>query len=323
MHRLNSLRWAALPVGLLATLSITRCVDSLSDDCTKTLTCGDQAQVTLDDECRWRYPDGGLWTEGPQQEIQSPCAGNGPTAPKRRPKISGARRTEPAAPTLARASRIARCSVVIYRDSAMSPRSAASSASTTPRARRTRPWAMPAPPASATRSARSACAVSTTLIARPPPPFARRTGGETDRNECVECTIDTQCTDSEPVCDTSSNECTLRCTGNDPAECSGSPDKSVCNATRGLCVECVDDAGCTEATASQCNTTSNECVQCVDNAPCTPLGQVCDVTSSRCVQCTASAQCERRRQTGLQHRNEAVRRVPGPHRVHQPHRVAL
>ena len=74
---------------------------------------------------------------------------------------------------------------------------------------------------------------------------------DTDRNECVECTGDDQCGASEPVCDPSSNECTLRCTGAEPDECSGSPDKSVCNATRGLCVECVD--GSNTCSGGTCN----------------------------------------------------------------------
>jgi hypothetical protein len=44
MYRFHPLRWLALAIGLLS----TQCLDSLSDDCAKTLTCGDEPKVTLD-----------------------------------------------------------------------------------------------------------------------------------------------------------------------------------------------------------------------------------------------------------------------------------
>ncbi|HTV23046.1 MAG TPA: hypothetical protein VMG12_30365, partial [Polyangiaceae bacterium] len=63
MQRSHSLRWLALAIGILGG---TQCIDSISDDCTKTLTCDGVPQPTLNAEtCKWEFPDGTVWTEGP------------------------------------------------------------------------------------------------------------------------------------------------------------------------------------------------------------------------------------------------------------------
>lgn len=290
MHRLNSLRWAALPVGLFVTLSITQCVDSLSDDCTKTLTCGTESQVTLDNRCQWRYPDGGIWTGGPTQdpvtrrwkwpdgtetETQdfrcAPDGAGGADAGADEPDCTVFGCDSPR-----QCDEPSRRCVECLDDTACAANVPMGDAGA----------------AGVCDTLRKACVrcVDQDDCASPTP-VCKVIAEDTDRSECVECTVDEQCGDAEPVCDTSSNECTLRCTGAEPEECSGSPDKSVCNTERRLCVECVTDATCTDAAATQCNTTSNECVQCVDNGPCAPLNQVCDETSNRCVQCETNDEC--------------------------------
>ena len=64
MQRSHLLRWLALAIGLLG----TQCLDSISDDCTKTLTCEDDQQPTLRRNCEWRYPNGTLWAGAPRYD---------------------------------------------------------------------------------------------------------------------------------------------------------------------------------------------------------------------------------------------------------------
>src|SRR6185503_14155046 len=61
MHRSHLLRWFALVVAVFS----FQCLESLSDDCQKTRTC--QAAPQLRADCRWYYPDGRIWEEGPHQ----------------------------------------------------------------------------------------------------------------------------------------------------------------------------------------------------------------------------------------------------------------
>lgn len=289
MHRLHLLRWLALPVGLFATLSITQCVDSLSDDCTKTLTCENEAQVTLDDQCQWRYPDGGLWTEGPTQDPMTarwrwPDGTETPTQTFRCGPGGGAGGSDGGVdePDCT----IFGCDAPQQCDEGGSRRCVECLSDTACAANVPMGDAGAAGVCDTERRQCVQCLVNDQCAA--PTPVCKAYGAGSDRNECVECTIDEQCGAAEPACDTNSNECTLRCTN--PEDCAGG-DKSVCNTTRGLCVECTDSSTCSGST-SQCNEETNECVQCVDDLPCTPLGQVCDETSNRCVQCKRNAECE-------------------------------
>ena len=78
MQRSYPLRWLALAIGLLG----TQCLDSISDDCTKTLTCEVETPA-LGPDCIWRYSDGRQWTKGPQYDTATKLyhrAKYGPTA---------------------------------------------------------------------------------------------------------------------------------------------------------------------------------------------------------------------------------------------------
>ena len=90
-----------------------------------------------------------------------------------------------------------------------------------------------------------------------------------DAQRCVDCLVDTDC-------------------GRDPALRSCSP--------MNTCVECLEDAGCIDAAASQCD--MHACAPCADNPDCagimdetgtTALG-ICDTSAATatCVECTAT-----------------------------------
>ncbi len=289
MYRFHPLRWLALAIGLLS----TQCLDSLSDDCAKTLTCGDEPKVTLDGNCVWRFPDGGVWEGGPQRDPVSmlwtwpdgkptatqdfKCVGPvsdggladaGSGAPDcTRPGVTcdGLQVCDTALRRCVECLTSAQCAGNVGVGDA-----GADAVCDFPRRECVKCLV------------RADCPDAT--------PICKADPSDSSQNECVQCGRDADCGDSAPVCDLTTNECTVRC--NADAECSGSTEKPVCNVTRRVCVECRDGAtsACTGAT-SQCNTTTNECVECIQDGPCSATQQVCDVPSNTCVQCRDDNQC--------------------------------
>jgi hypothetical protein len=89
---------------------------------------------------------------------------------------------------------------------------------------------------------------------------------------CVECTKNTHCGGSKPVCDTSADQC-VECTGaagNAGMECKDSG-KSVCNAQTRSCVQCIDNSKC-GGTTPICDKTQNKCVPCTADSECAGIG---------------------------------------------------
>jgi hypothetical protein len=125
---------------------------------------------------------------------------------------------------------------------------------------------------------------------------------------CVECTEAAHCPGSKPVCkternadagtDSAINTC-VQCTHDE--HCPGN--MPICDASKNTCVECLNNADCTEASASLC--LSGTCSHCAANADCSHIAgkNVCKTvpdsdagTSSddagasagTCVQCTGT-----------------------------------
>ena len=74
------------------------------------------------------------------------------------------------------------------------------------------------------------------------------------------------------------------------AECP-SPDRDLCDAARGRCVECVVDAHCDEVTEG-CNTALGRCVvPCTGPAMCPWDEPICDTVLGACVECVADTDC--------------------------------
>lgn len=281
MQRSYPLRWLALGIGLLA----TQCLDSISDDCTKTLTCDEDTPV-LGPDCRWRYPDGREWTEGPQYDTATRLwrwpdgketatqnivcnlidagvdSGTGADCrlgtPCDLPRVCDQSSGE--------------C-VECIDDSACSGNMPVGDAGA----------------ATVCDVVRHECVRCTSdENCSGDTPICKTDIANSSNNECVECTGDTNCGGDAPVCDETTNECTTSCSTQ--AECAGS-DKPVCNITKGVCVECENDSTCT-GTKTQCNIPDNECVECVDDSPCAATGEVCDTSINSCVQCTSDVQCQ-------------------------------
>jgi hypothetical protein len=284
MQRSYPLRWLALGLGLLG----FQCQDSLSDDCTKTLTCPDAEQPVLDEQCIWRYSDGRSWTGGPVYDEAAklwrwpdgketatqtfPCTPLG---------IADAGSDASAAPDC-RLGTV--CDIPLVCDGATgrcvecltSAECAANVA------------VGDAGAATACDQVRHECVPCVgDDDCSGDTPVCKADATSSSRNECVECTTDTNCGGDKPICDLTSNECTSRCTTS--AQCAD--DKSVCNLATELCVECTDASTCS-GTTSQCNTSTNQCVACIDDAACVANGRVCDTTSNNCVQCVEDRQCQ-------------------------------
>jgi hypothetical protein len=84
--------------------------------------------------------------------------------------------------------------------------------------------------------------------------------------KCVECTSNTHCKADKPVCDKAAEKC-VECIGTG-TECTGTPGKSVCNAT------------------------TQSCVECLDNSKCMGVKPICDATTKACRPCTADSECK-------------------------------
>jgi hypothetical protein len=288
MQRFYPLRWLAVALGLFG----TQCLDSISDDCTKTLTCDDQPPPVLDQDCIWRYPgdpptvwEGGphydraterwRWPDGTETATQDfNCNINGIGDAGADAATGPDCRLDP---TLCDAPRVCDDATGKCVECLSSTECSGN---------------VPVGDAGAAKVCdliRHECVQCTENenVCSGDTPVCKTDEANSDRNECVECVNDAQCGGATPVCDEATNECTARCTT--PQECSG--EKPVCNTTKQLCVECLDNTTCTGANATQCNTTSNECVECTNDAPCSASSEVCDTTSNNCVQCRDNVQC--------------------------------
>ncbi len=281
MQRSYPLRWLALAIGLLG----TRCLDSISDDCTKTLTCDDQPPQ-LGADCIWRFPDGRHWEGGPTYDVASGRwrwpDGKETATQNLVCNMLGDAGGDAAGPDCRQG---ALCDVPLVCDdasgacvecigdaecSANLPMGDAGAANVCDTARH-----------ECVRCLVNAHCGGDTPICKVDPT-------NSSNSQCVECTGDANCGGDAPVCDESTNECTTRCSAT--SECAGS-DKPVCNVARQVCVECLDATTCTTATATQCDVTNNECVECIDDTPCAATGEVCDTTLHACVQCREDLQC--------------------------------
>jgi hypothetical protein len=275
-----------MPVAVAAVFGM-QCVSPLSDDCARTLTCGNEPHATLDSQCRWRYPDGGIWEGGPHrtpegiwvwpdgkeaetQDFVCPIGDAGvdaggelgadcSTAPCDAPQVCNPanhrcvdclQKSDCASATSMDFGPLLVCDVADHRC--------------------------------------VACQDDNDCKDNPSGLHCSLNLADPTKNHCVECLRSTNCSNGT-VCDVASNQCTTRCTGVN--QCTG--DKPVCNlpsgATTGVCVQCLSNESC--PTGMQCNLASKQCVQCVDSTAC-GMGQVCN-TLNRCVQCVNDTQCSK------------------------------
>jgi hypothetical protein len=286
MQRSYLLRWLALPIGVLA----TQCLDSISDDCTKTLTCEDDDQPTLQPDCVWRYRNGREWVGAPRfdsttgkwrwpdgketdtQTFECNVADAGGDAG---PSGPDCRLGTPCdAPFVC--DYVTGACVECVEDAQCSSNVPVGDAGA----------AIVCDPAlhECVPCLRNehCTATGNTLVCKVNP-------DDSKRNECVQCQADEDCsltTPATPVCDETSNDCTTACTST--SECGG--DKPVCNLDKQVCVECLGAGDCRGA-EGQCNTTTNECVECIDDVPCAAADEVCDTTRNLCVQCRTDLEC--------------------------------
>ena len=293
MQRSHLTLWLAL-VGALWS---TQC-DSLSDDCKKTLTCGDAGAPVLNPRsCQWEFPDGRIWAGGPRPNDAGRWVWpNGSAAPtfdcvQGLGGSGGAPDnctdgTESATMAAGRAL----CDPPLVCD--LPTRDCVQCLN--------RAQCEPGADASAPTSNARVCDTSVHQCVEctetpdcqgtPETPFClvvRGSGSSAEIvNECVECLDNPDCTNSE-VCDPNTNECTLSCS-NVENNCRG--DKPVCDFNARVCVECNGNTDCSGAT-SECNMATHECVQCTTDPPCQVLGQVCDTAANRCVECNIAGNC--------------------------------
>lgn len=96
---------------------------------------------------------------------------------------------------------------------------------------------------------------------------------------CVECTVDEQCP-VDKACNSVVGKCARACGDAQPCDEKGAP---LCDAARGLCVECVEGADCEKPDKPVCETASGLCVECVTDANCTkPDKPSCDIALGVC-----------------------------------------
>jgi hypothetical protein len=284
MQRSYPLRWLALAVGLLG----TQCLDSISDDCTKTLTCSDQ-QPTLYPDCVWRYPDGTEWVGGPkydestgrwrwpdgkETDTQAFKCSIGDAGADAGPAGPDCRRPDSPCDTPFVCDLDTGVCVECLEDSQCSGAAPVGDAGAANVCDRIRHECVQ-------------CLSSDNCLATGDTPVCKVDMSDSTRNECVQCQTERDCGGSTPACDVNTNECTTRCTTQ--AECGG--DKRFCKVADQICVECLAPGDCTTATNSQCNVATSECVECVDDSPCAVNGEVCDTTRNICVQCRNEEQC--------------------------------
>lgn len=286
MQRSHLLRWLALAIGLLG----TQCLDSLSDDCTKTLTCDDDQQPTLRADCQWRYPNGQLWTGAPHYDratgkwrwpdgketatqdfkcdlgLADAGTDAGPAGPDCRLNVlcDEGLVCDPATGGCFQCVGDADCAG----NMPMGDAGAATVCDTVSHR--------------CVECLRNQNCSGDTSVCKVDAANSRR-------NACVECTDASTCPTATPICDERSNDCTSVCQSS--ADCTG--DKKACNTSRNICVECTDNDNCTTGDERLCDTESNQCVQCLDDAPCAADGRVCDLETHSCVECQVDEQCLR------------------------------
>ncbi len=112
---------------------------------------------------------------------------------------------------------------------------------------------------------------------------------DTSKGECTACRTDQHCADlvATPAC-VAGVGC-FECSAENDSLCSGT--KPFCKAGGNACVECNENADCSNEGAPHCNA-DNTCGQCVANEDCGRWGKVC--STGQCVQCTPEtevAQC--------------------------------
>jgi hypothetical protein len=88
----------------------------------------------------------------------------------------------------------------------------------------------------------------------------------------VECLAPNHC-DEGRTCDAVSRRCAVPCSDDD--DCTGG-NATKCAASRGICVECVDDGHCSDSRDETfCETTWGECVGCLDDDNCSTDAPYC------------------------------------------------
>lgn len=275
---------------LVAALWSTQC-NSLSDDCKKTLTCGDDAGAPRLNpvDCTWRFPDGGEWKDGPRRvngRWEWPngepaptfnCSGNGG---------GGSNGSDNCTNAASPASGEVRCDPL---QCDTETKNCVQCLNDTHCANQADASAGPTLVCDTATHRCIECLVDRDC-AGTGTPYCQLSDRNSSLNECVSCLRDADCSSSE-VCDEPTGECTLRCST--PADC---PDaKPICSipsgTAEGVCVECLNDTTCSGGTP-ECNISTKECVPCVTNAPCGVLGRVCDTTANECVRCLADEHCQ-------------------------------
>ena len=68
-------------------------------------------------------------------------------------------------------------------------------------------------------------------------------------------------------------------------------DGTVCDEATGACVDCLQDADCTEDAAPVCDPDTQTCVACLDDSTCSGDTPVCDTDAQTCVACLEDANC--------------------------------
>jgi len=145
-----------------------------------------------------------------------------------------------------------------------------------------------------------------------------KSAGNTDNNECVECTQSAgQCDGAAPACDTAGNTCVPCLTGthegcsgaepvckagatssdNECVQCTAADDDACsdatphCDTTDNTCAPCLNSSHCTDHDAARCNTLTGLCVSCQSSSPdcdSVPGLPVCKLPEAECVECTAA-----------------------------------
>ena len=125
-------------------------------------------------------------------------------------------------------------------------------------------------------------------------------GGEPDMPDVPDVTepCGGECADPTPVCDMASDMCveclaTSACTAgvcsddNRCVECVETADcaDGVCDTTANICVECLTNDQCTDATASLCDMATNTCTACAVSADCAHLDDTTVCDAGECVEC--------------------------------------
>jgi hypothetical protein len=106
---------------------------------------------------------------------------------------------------------------------------------------------------------------------------------DTERNVCVECTSEAQCSAPTPACDTVAQRC-ITCL--EPRHCGAG---LVCDTPNQRCVQCVADDDCVgvgvgDDLQPRCDTSRNVCVECLSDDDCAsdPEKPFCKLSELEC-----------------------------------------